>query len=195
MTLGRRSRRIMITCAGMILAAWVSGCTTYYPGDLLDASDRQKIADTTQGALESARTGESANWENPASGHRGSVTPTRTFEAASGAPCRDFRHTVGIDGRSTVTHDTACRGGDGLWRSVNYRTLSAAATGAPRYYDDPYYYPYPRYYYGYPRYAYQYPYYGSFHFGYRSGYGHRRRYGHRRHRFGLRFGYGFRHYY
>lgn len=198
--LRRMARAVAIACAGVFLAAAVSGCAGYYPA--LDGSDRQHIATTTQSALEGNRTGESATWQNPASGRQGSVTPTRTFEASTGAPCREFSQTLGNGGQATTAQDTACRGSDGLWRSVNYVSLAGATAGDERYYDPwdypyygyPYYgytyYRYPYYGYRYPRYRYVYPNYGFsyFHFGYRSG----RRHGRRGHGFRLGYGYGHR---
>lgn len=186
---GRRMRAI----AGVFVGAVLAGCAidTTSLGDVLDAADRQQIANTTQHALENNKTGESSNWTNPASGHRGTVTPTRTYTARSGANCRELQQTVAIDARTTIAYDTACRRADGVWYSVNYDSLVAAAAGARPYragYDDwspgyPYYgyrYPYYRYGYDYPYYGYGDPYYGYRYPGYGYGYS----------GFGFRYGYG-----
>ena len=180
--------------AGLLVGAALSGCAidTSSLGDVLDAADRQRIAETTRQALENNKTGESSNWANPASGHRGTVTPTRTYTAGSGAPCRELQQTVAIEAQTTIAYDSACRRADGAWYSVNYDSLVAAIAGArpyrAGYYGRPYGYPY--YGYHYPYYAYDYPYYGygdpyyrygygrpyyGFSFGYGYGYGHRRR--------------------
>ncbi len=191
---GRRVR----VAACLLVAAALSGCAidTSSLGDALDAGDRQEIARTTQQALENNKIGESSNWANPASGHRGTVTPTRTYTTGSGAPCRELQQTVAIDARTTIAYDAACRRADGAWYSVNYDSLVAAIAGARRnlaeYDGGPRGYPYYGYryrYYGYG-YAYDYPYYGygdpyyghgfgrpyyGFSFGYGFGHGHRRR--------------------
>ena len=136
----------------------------------LDARDRAVEAQAFQHALENNRLGESANWSNPETGRLGTVTPTRTYEARSGAarsgaPCRSYRRTVTAAGKTAVSHGAACRRADGVWR-----VAAAPARGYPRTYY------YPRYAYAYPNYAY--PYYGYRHYyGYYPRYRYRYRYG------------------
>ena len=169
----------------MVMALALAGCVTGYsttsqsPVDKLDGADRDIIEKTIQQALEKHKTGESSNWINEANGHRGTVTPTRTYAAKSGAPCREFQQTVTIDGRTTLADAAACRGENGTWRKVGSATRAAAPDG-PRPYPNLYDYPYQRYSY-------------SHSYGYRGGYGHRYRYrrGYGRYHYGYR--YQFRH--
>jgi surface antigen len=86
-------------------------------GKSLDNADKAMAAEATHDALEYRPTGTSSTWRNPDSGHYGSITPTRTFEAA-GEHCREYRHTVSIDGRPETVTGTACRKPDGTWHAV-----------------------------------------------------------------------------
>ena len=47
------------------------------------------------------------------------MTPTRTFQTASGQPCREYQQTVTIGGKTEEAYGTACRQPDGTWKIVN----------------------------------------------------------------------------
>ncbi len=83
-------------------------------GQSMDELDQYK----TQQVLESSPTGSTVAWNNPDSEIDYSVTPTRTYESASG-PCRDYTTEAVIDGRAEIVHGTACRGNDGSWHAAN----------------------------------------------------------------------------
>lgn len=87
-------------------------------GASLDRADQQQIAQANQMAFERAPSGQPVEWRNPDSGHYGTVTPTRTFEASSGQPCREFQQTIVIGGQPQQGYGTACREADGSWRIV-----------------------------------------------------------------------------
>jgi surface antigen len=88
-------------------------------GKSLDRADQVAMQQTSQGALETHRTGQTANWQNPDSGHSGTVTPTRTYQTASGENCREFQQTVTIAGKTETAYGRACRQPDGTWKIVN----------------------------------------------------------------------------
>ena len=88
-------------------------------GKNLDCVDQDYHYDTTQSALEYKQSGGSAGWSNPDSGHSGSVTPTHTYIAADGRPCREFTQAVVVDGQQESITDTACRGRDGTWEIID----------------------------------------------------------------------------
>ena len=88
-------------------------------GKTLDRADQVYAERTAQGSLENAPTGQSSGWVNPDSGHSGSFTPTQTYTAAEGQPCREYHSTVTIDGETEDVYGTACREPDGSWRFVN----------------------------------------------------------------------------
>ena len=88
-------------------------------GNLLDQRDKQMAAEAAHRAMESTPTGKSVAWQNPDSGHSGTVTPTRTYQTANGTYCRDYQTTVVIDDKNERATGTACRQPDGSWRIVN----------------------------------------------------------------------------
>ena len=63
--------------AGVLLGGLLGGAT----GSVLDDQDRRTAANTTQQALESKPSGTTSTWTNPDTGHSGSVTPIRTYQA------------------------------------------------------------------------------------------------------------------
>ena len=102
--------------AGGVLAGGFIGNNI---GRKLDCADQDYHYDTTQSALEYKKTGRAAGWSNPDSGHAGSVTPTKTFFAADGRPCREFSQTIFVDGQEETVTDTACRDEDGTWKIID----------------------------------------------------------------------------
>lgn len=84
-------------------------------GNLLDQRDKRLAAEAQQRALEAAPTGTPVAWNNPDSGHSGTVTPTRTYRS-EGTYCREYQHTVTIDGKQERAYGTACRQPDGSWK-------------------------------------------------------------------------------
>lgn len=86
-------------------------------GRSLDRADQIAAAQATNRALEYSPTGTPTAWRNPDSGNYGTITPTRTYESA-GTDCRDYEHTVYIEGRAETLTGTACRQADGSWRAV-----------------------------------------------------------------------------
>lgn len=69
-------------------------------------------------ALEYNKVGQTSSWQDPDGAYH-SVTPTRTYSNQSGAPCREFRQTVEIDGKQEILTGSACRQNDGTWALVN----------------------------------------------------------------------------
>lgn len=130
---------IALLAAAVLLAGCVSGPPPV--AEQLDAGDRALLADTAQATLEHGKLGESANWQNPATGHRGTVTPLRTIEAADEPPCRDYQLTATVADNTAIGYDTACRRADGVWVSKYYSDpVDALRNGYPdRWRRDPYY--------------------------------------------------------
>lgn len=111
----------------LALAACTSGPPPVW--QRLTDADAAIMADTVQRALETAKLGEGVNWANAASGHRGTVTPVRTTEAAGDAPCRTYQLTATADGDTAIGYDTACRDAAGAWLS---ETSASEAGDDPR---------------------------------------------------------------
>ena len=87
-------------------------------GKSLDKADRLFMERNARDTLERTRTGQISTWRNPDSGHSGTFTPTRTFQMASGQPCREYQQTVTIGGRTENAYGTSCRQADGSWKIV-----------------------------------------------------------------------------
>ena len=87
-------------------------------GASLDKADKQAMQRTTSHALENNRSGTTSTWDNPDTGHRGSVTPTETYQSADGQYCREFTTSVTVEGKREKAKGTACRQPDGTWRIV-----------------------------------------------------------------------------
>jgi surface antigen len=88
-------------------------------GNYLDDRDKRLAAEAAHRAMESTPTGKPVAWKNPDSGHSGTVTPTKTYQTASGNYCREYQTTVVIDGKQERANGTACRQPDGSWRIAN----------------------------------------------------------------------------
>ena len=65
----------------------------------------------------SGQPGVGTPWRNPDSHHYGMVVPGRVYQNG-GYNCRDYTHTVYIDGRPETMRGRACRNGDGSWRKA-----------------------------------------------------------------------------
>jgi surface antigen len=85
----------------------------------LDAADKKRAQEAASRALESAPSGTAVAWNNPDSGNSGTVTPTHTYQTASGQYCREYQQKIVVGGETHQAHGTACRQPDGSWKVVN----------------------------------------------------------------------------
>jgi len=85
-------------------------------GASLDEGDRQRAYAAEMQALEHGEPGEPTGWRGGA-GRHGTIVPGAPYEK-SGTRCRDYSHTVYIDGRPQTARLTACRNPDGSWTPV-----------------------------------------------------------------------------
>ena len=108
--IGGGTGQLAAVAIGALLGGYIGGSI----GQDMDELDQYK----TQQALETSPTGSTVAWNNPDTDIDYSVTPTRTYEAASG-PCRDYTTEAVIEGRAEIVHGTACRGDDGSWHVTN----------------------------------------------------------------------------
>jgi surface antigen len=111
---GSGSGKAVATTLGVI-AGGVIGSEI---GRSLDAQDRRRAANAEYEALENSRIGSPVVWQNPDNGNYGEVTPTRTYQR-NNLQCREYTHTIYIDGRPETARGTACRQPDGSWRPVS----------------------------------------------------------------------------
>ncbi|MGQ0675373.1 MAG: hypothetical protein ACT4N4_04710 [Rhodospirillales bacterium] len=91
---------------------------------LISRADDLYAERSAQLALEYTQDGKGRGWINPETGTTGTFTPTRTFQLADGAYCREYAHEVqlrqkvGGDVKSQVqaTGRFACRQQTGRWK-------------------------------------------------------------------------------
>jgi surface antigen len=112
--IGGGTGQIVATAVGAIAGAMIGQSI----GKSLDRADQLEMQRTAQYSLENSRAYETTTWHNPDSGHSGSITPTRTYEADGGQYCREYRQTVVIGGQEEQAYGTACRQPDGTWKIV-----------------------------------------------------------------------------
>jgi surface antigen len=113
---------VLMLAAGLILAGCATGPAPVKPtaGDL----ERLQAAETE--ALETAKTGQSVNWANPKTGHRGSVTVLET-DTGGARPCRTVQRVFNAGDTTRTAEARACRREDGSWEVVEEAPLRTAA--------------------------------------------------------------------
>jgi surface antigen len=107
---GSGSGRTAAIIAGTLIGAYAGSAI----GKQMDENDRYRA----QQALETTPTHQHTSWKNPDTSTEYTVTPTRTYDAASG-PCREYTTEAIINGKQEVVYGTACRQPDGSWRATN----------------------------------------------------------------------------
>jgi surface antigen len=113
-TLGKGNGRVAAAAGGAIFGSIIGSKV----GASMDERDRQTLHRTTQNSLERSRSGETNTWQNPDSGHHGSVTPYKAYETRKGEYCREYSQTVTVAGKTEEAYGTACRQPDGSWKIV-----------------------------------------------------------------------------
>jgi surface antigen len=101
--------------AGVVGGALLGGLA----GNLLDQRDKRLAGEAAQRALETAPSGAAVAWQNPDTGHSGTVVPVKTYQADSGTYCREYQNTMTINGKKENSYGTACRQPDGSWKVVS----------------------------------------------------------------------------
>lgn len=112
-TVGRGSGKIVATALGAV----VGGIVGSEIGKSMDQQDRMLAQRAEVSAFESGQSGRPVAWRNPDNGRYGEVVPGTPYRRGPD-DCRDYTHTVYIDGRPQTMRGTACRNPDGTWRSV-----------------------------------------------------------------------------
>jgi len=111
--IGQGAGRVLATAAGAV----VGGIVGSEIGRSMDEADKQRAAAAEYYALEEEQVGGSRTWRNPESGHRGKVVVNREFRR-NGRLCREYEHTIIIEGEPDTLTGVSCRGDDGKWRSI-----------------------------------------------------------------------------
>ena len=104
--------------AGTLVGAALGGFLGNRIGAALDDDDKRRAYAAQMQALETGPSGAPVAWRNPDSGRYGNVVPGPVYQA-NGGPCRQYTHTVYIDGQPQTERGTACRNPDGTWSIVS----------------------------------------------------------------------------
>lgn len=102
--------KVAAAAGGALVGAYLGGQI----GRTMDRLDQMEM----QRALETAPTGKAVVWQNPDSGNRYTVVPTRTYHNQQQA-CREYTTHALIGGKTQEIHGRACRQSDGAWKVVS----------------------------------------------------------------------------
>ncbi|MEX0955448.1 MAG: RT0821/Lpp0805 family surface protein [Rhizobiaceae bacterium] len=83
-------------------------------GASLDPSDRRLALEAEYQALEYTHAGRPVSWTGTNGGVAGEVVAYQPYRVGS-QDCRQYMHTVNVDGRSQTMRGAACRNEDGSW--------------------------------------------------------------------------------
>ena len=100
----------------VVAAALAGGLLGGAIGNRLDKKDKELAAQAAQRAFEAGQSGQPSVWNNPDSGNHGAITPTHTYQLATGQYCREYTQDVWIGNDKQQTYGTACRQADGTWQ-------------------------------------------------------------------------------
>ena len=110
---GDGTGQLVATGAGVLIGGLIGSEI----GRTMDEQDRMQANQAVTQAHQAPR-GETIVWNNPDSGHSGTVTPVRDGTSSSGLYCREFQQTITVSGRTETAYGTACRQPDGTWKIV-----------------------------------------------------------------------------
>lgn len=108
---GGGSGQLAATAVGTLAGALIGA----HFGRSMDRADMMYAERAHYGALDSGRR---TQWRNPQSGHYGHVEPGPSHYYGR-RECREYSHTVYLEGYPETVYGTACREPDGSWRVTN----------------------------------------------------------------------------
>ncbi|MDQ0509763.1 glycine zipper domain-containing protein [Ancylobacter amanitiformis] len=103
--------------AGAAIGALAGGLIGGTIGAALDDQDRQRAQAAEMQALEYGSPGAPVSWRGD-NGNYGTVVPGPAYARGGSPKCREFTHTIYIDGQPQTARGTACRNPDGTWAPV-----------------------------------------------------------------------------
>jgi surface antigen len=101
-----------------VAGAAIGGLIGNRIGAALDEEDRQRAYAAQMEALDNGAPGAPIGWRNDETGRYGTVVPGPAYQR-NAQTCRQYTHTVYIDGRPQAARGTACRQPDGTWMAVS----------------------------------------------------------------------------
>lgn len=105
--IGKGKGQLAAVAAGALLGFLVGNNI----GRSMDEADQNCLTQS----LEHAEDGQKIVWNNPDSGARYQITPTKTIQVAEDRYCREYTSTATIGGKTETTYGRACRQPDGAW--------------------------------------------------------------------------------
>ena len=105
------------TVGGAALGALAGGVIGGSIGNALDQQDRARARDAEMQALEYGNPGAPVSWRGD-SGAYGTIVPGPAYARGGSPKCREFTHTIYINGQPQTARGTACRNPDGTWSPV-----------------------------------------------------------------------------
>ncbi len=111
---GKGQGRVIATAVGTAIGA-IAGSAV---GRALDENDQRYAYEAQSRALEYGRSGAPVDWRNPDTGHYGQIVPSQAY-TTNNLMCRDYTHTIYIDGQPQTARGRACRQNDGTWKPVS----------------------------------------------------------------------------
>ena len=103
--------------AAGVAGAAVGGLLGNRIGAAMDDEDKRRAYAAQIQALESSGAGAPVAWRNPASGRYGSVVPGPVYDQGA-MKCRQYTHTIYVNGQPQAARGTACKNPDGSWSPV-----------------------------------------------------------------------------
>jgi surface antigen len=105
---GSGQGKLLATLAGTLAGGYLGNRL----GSRFDQQDQNQAAEAERRAVVN---NEPASWQNPQTGDHGQVTPERSFTDSSGRSCREYEHSVVVNGKREDATGTACRNANGDW--------------------------------------------------------------------------------
>jgi surface antigen len=87
-------------------------------GASMDEQDRQRAYAAEMQALETGAPGAPVGWRSDHTAYYGTIVPGPYYERR-GLRCREYSHTIYVNGRPELARGTACRNLDGTWTPVS----------------------------------------------------------------------------
>jgi surface antigen len=104
--------------AAALGGALIGGLIGNRIGAAMDDEDKKRAYAAQMQALEAGPSGAPVAWRNPDSGRYGSIVPGPAYQQ-QGMTCRQYTHTIYIDGKPQTARGSACRNPDGTWNPVS----------------------------------------------------------------------------
>jgi surface antigen len=102
--------------AGVYITALQGGLVSRNASAQLSKADMQRALEAEYRALEAAPGGQPVVWQG--SGVAGSVVAAAPYQVGS-QNCRQYSHTLTVEGRDATTRGAACRNADGAWTPLS----------------------------------------------------------------------------